>query len=503
MAVGDGSLSLIAVSTFPDWLRATHLLNVLFLTLLARSGLEILSSFPKLYWDDHCAHGTEVLKLTRKPVPTGRLTIGLEEEESWSPLLALPGRRNLGLGRHWHFAAVIAWIATGAVYVVLLFAAGEWRRLVPSSWSIFPDALDAALTYLSLDVPAPGEPYNGLQQLVYFSIVFGLAPLTIASGAAMSPALIGRFPGFVRLFGGKQRARTIHFACLAGFVLFTVSHTALVALHGLRGRLGEILLGAADAEHAVAFALVALAAIVALNVAATVGSLTRPRGAQRALDVLVAPLQRVLSRALVSRQRYDRALVTPRHRINGFPPKGEPYERLRADSFASWQLEVGGLVERPLRLGLDALRRLEPSTQVVTHNCIQGWTGVAEWTGVPLARVLELCGPLPAARFVVFHALDDKADTPDEIEPGTGLFYETIELAVARHPQALLAYEMNGEPLAVEHGAPLRLRLENQLGFKMVKWLRAIELVDDVAQIGDGHGGWKEDHVYFDSAAAI
>ncbi len=108
-----------------------------------------------------------------------------------------------------------------------------------------------------------------------------------------------------------------------------------------------------------------------------------------------------------------------------------------------------------------------------------------------------------AARFVVFHALDDKADTPDEVEPGVGLFYETIELAVARHPQALLAYEMNGEPLAVEHGAPLRLRLENQLGFKMVKWIEAIEFVEDVKSIYKGEGGFAEDNEFFGELANI
>jgi len=483
----------------------THALDVLFLILVARSGVEILSSFPKLYWSDHCTPGTEALKLTRRPLPTGRLWTGLEEEESWSPWLALPGRTNLGLGRHWHFTSVLAWIATGLAYVMLLFTSGEWRRLVPTSLSVLSDAWTSVLTYLSFELPPPGDPYNGAQQLAYFGVVFGLAPLAIATGAAMSPAVAGRFPRYLSLFGGRQRARTLHFGCLVAFVGFTLAHTALVVLHGLPEGLAAIVLGSTEASRrdAALLGVAALLVIVGVNVAATAGSLARPALAQRVLDGIGEPLQRVLARTLVSRQRYTPADVSPYLRINGYPPAGDDYEAMLADGFRDWRLDVGGLVERPLSLGLDELRALDRVELITKHNCIQGWSGVAAWSGVPLACVLELCRVRPEARFVVFHALDDKAETGVGAEPREGLFYGSILLEVARQPQSILAYAFNGLPLPCERGAPLRLRLENQLGFKMVKWIDRIELVADLSEVGRGRGGWKEDHVHFGSTAAV
>ena len=127
------------------------------------------------------------------------------------------------------------WILTGLVYVALLFPSGEWRRLVPTSWSIVPDAFHAAATYLNghLAEPKPGHAYNALQQLAYFAVVFLLAPLQIATGAAMSPSIIARFPRYTRLFGGRQAARTLHFLGLCAFAAFVVVHTVMVLLHGL------------------------------------------------------------------------------------------------------------------------------------------------------------------------------------------------------------------------------------------------------------------------------
>ncbi|MBA3234154.1 MAG: molybdopterin-dependent oxidoreductase, partial [Propionibacteriales bacterium] len=482
-----------AAGDFPGWLRATHLLNVLFLTLLVRSGLEILSSFPKLYWTDHCTPGREWLRLTRRPLPQGRSWTALEEEEEWSPWLALPGGSKLGLGRHWHFAAVLGWVVTGTAYVALLFAADEWRRLVPTSWSVFGNAWDDLITYLSFALPPPGDPYGPLQQLAYFGIVFLLAPLTIATGAAMSPALAGRFPGYVRLFGGKQIARSLHFACLAGFVLFTVVHTMLVVLHGLPAGLAAVLLDSETGSHRLAILLGALTLVLVLaaNVLATVGTRAYPRRAQRALGALVDPIQRALSHRLVSNQVYEPADISPYLRINGRPPAGDPYAEHAGSGFRKWRLNVGGLVQRPLSLSLKELRQLERREQVTKHNCIQGWSGVAAWSGVPLALVLDLCVPLSEASYLVLYAFDDKALTGVGAEPRTGLFYGAIDLALARQPQTILAYEFNGEPLPVERGAPLRLRLENQLGFKMVKWIDRIELVASFSEVGEGQGGWK------------
>lgn len=135
------------------------------------------------------------------------------------------------------------------------------------------------------------------------------------------------------------------------------------------------------------------------------------------------------------------------------------------------------------------------------HTCIQGWSAVVRWTGVPLATFVERCRPLPGARYVVFHAFDDKGLT--DPAHGTGHYYEVLDLDLALMPQAMLAYGMNGGPLPVEHGAPLRLRVENQLGFKMVKWIARIDFVADYAAIGEGHGRWRDDNMYYGNVVGI
>jgi hypothetical protein len=114
----------------------------LFIGLLIRSGIEILASHPRLYWNDGCTPGTEWLKFTKRKVPTGKDVIytAREDEVSVSPWIALPGRKNIGIGRHWHGVNSTLWLLTGVTYIVLLFATGEWSRLIPTSWDVFPRA---------------------------------------------------------------------------------------------------------------------------------------------------------------------------------------------------------------------------------------------------------------------------------------------------------------------------------------------------------------------------
>ncbi|HET7026754.1 MAG TPA: molybdopterin-dependent oxidoreductase [Candidatus Limnocylindrales bacterium] len=490
---------------FPLAVRLTHFFNILFLSLLIRSGIEILGAHPMLYWRDDCRPGSEWVRFTRKRMPSGGLWTAEDEKQPYSPLVALPGRDHLGLGRYWHFLALGGWIVTGLLYVVLLFTSAEWQRLVPTSWDIFPRAASAALDYLQFHLPPEGNPYNALQQLTYFAVVFVLSPLQIATGLAMSPAVAGRFPWFPALFGGRQAARSLHFIGLLAFVVFTVHHTALVVAHGLTAGLAAIVLGVTsdptptETALAVALTILGLAAIVAIHIWATHDSLADPRRMQDRLQRVVDPPQRLLLQPLVSRQAYSPRAITEIPRPNGRPPHDSTWQQLAENDFRGFVFEVSGLVEEPFGVSLDELRGLGAVTQVTKHNCIQGWSQVASWTGVPLGTLLDRARPLPGARYLLFRTFDDKWEHAGD----HGYFYETVDLALARHPQSILAWGMNGAPLSAPFGAPLRLRLESQLGYKMVKWVRSAELIADYRTIGEGKGGWRADVLHYSQIAPI
>ena len=488
---------------FPLGIRLTHAFNLVFLTLLIRSGIEILGGHPMLYFNDHCRPGSEWIRFTSKRMFRNLRWTAEDEKEPYTPWLALPGRDNLGLGRFWHFVSVVGWLMTGLVYLLVLFTSEQWHRLVPTSAAVFHEAGQAAVAYLRLDVPPPGNPYNALQQLTYFVLVFVLAPLQINTGLAMSPALAGRFQWFPRLFGGRQGARSLHFVGLIVFVAFTVHHVALVIAHGLVDGLAAIVLGeqtatAGERAVAVAIALTFVTALVALHVWATRRSLVQPRAVQAALQRIVDPLQARLLQPLTSRQSYRPEDITQDPRPNGRPPRNQAYVDLAERSFAGWTFEVGGLVARPLSLTLDELRRLQSEHQITQHKCIQGWSYTAAWQGVPLRAFLDRCLPDQKARYILFRTFDEKWE-----EPGHGEYYSVIDLDLARAPQTLIAYDMNGQPLPAAFGAPLRLRLENQLGYKMVKWIRSIELVADYHDIGAGQGGWRADLLHYSRIAPI
>ena len=270
---------------YPWFVVITHALNIFFLLMLGSSGLEVLSSFPKLYWNDGCPPGREWARFSKRAYggDSRRPWISLDEEEAWNPVVAMPGRKHLGIGRHWHFLTVHFWIATGAVYITMVFATGYWTYLVPTSWSIFPDAVEAIGTYLQFELPAklPGEPFNAAQKLAYFGVVFVLAPVQVASGAAMSPSVLARFPWYGRLFGGKQGARSVHFLGLCAFAGFVVVHTAMVIIHGLPKEWAKIVLGDPGGSRTLAVIVgsAGLLLIVLLHVVLTVLSRLRPRTA--------------------------------------------------------------------------------------------------------------------------------------------------------------------------------------------------------------------------------
>ena len=270
---------------FPLLLRLTHFFNFLFLSLLVRSGIEIIGAHPRFYWNNHCTPGSEWLSFLKKKLPENQLWTSEEEVRPLSSWLALPGRNNLGLGRHWHFWSVWGWLLTGLVYLALLFLTLQWQRLIPTSWQIFPEAWNALKTYLSFELPKGGHLYNPLQQLTYFLLIFLLTPIQIISGIFMAPAICGRFPKAARVLGGKQGARSIHLIGLIAYLGFFVIHLLMVILHGFGEGMAKIVLGSLEASHVTAMVIgLSAALVVVFHVLATKASLQYPLRVKRALE---------------------------------------------------------------------------------------------------------------------------------------------------------------------------------------------------------------------------
>jgi DMSO/TMAO reductase YedYZ molybdopterin-dependent catalytic subunit len=178
--------------------------------------------------------------------------------------------------------------------------------------------------------------------------------------------------------------------------------------------------------------------------------------------------------------------------LPGTPPVpcDERYQELAKSNFADWRLVVDGLVERPAQLLLSELRDMPARTQITRHDCVEGWSCIGKWKGVPLGELLDRVGLMPRAKYIVFYC----ADVLDDYSGDN--YYESLDLVDAFHPQTILAYEFNDRVLPIPHGAPLRLRAERQLGYKMAKYVMRIQAVEGFAQIGGGNGGYWEDRGY-------
>jgi DMSO/TMAO reductase YedYZ molybdopterin-dependent catalytic subunit len=224
--------------------------------------------------------------------------------------------------------------------------------------------------------------------------------------------------------------------------------------------------------------------------------LSRQPWMRRILDS-AETLTRVTQRALLSpddlAREFSEADISKNFRANGSVSVDDPaYLAHAANGFADWKLEVGGLVENPLRLSLAALRAMPSRTQITRHDCVEGWSCIGKWKGVPLSAVLEQARLKPAARYIVFYCADALGKRGTEAD----LYYESIGLEDAFHAQTILAYDMNDRVLPIPHGAPLRLRVERQLGYKMPKYVMRIVAVDSFAGIRGGRGGYWEDYGY-------
>lgn len=241
---------------------------------------------------------------------------------------------------------------------------------------------------------------------------------------------------------------------------------------------------------------------------------------------------------------FPKSAISANFRANGTVDPPDPdYKASAQQKFENWRLQVTGLVDHPLSLTLADIRALPQRTQITRHDCVEGWSCIGQWTGAPLFHVLDRAGVRPQARFMVCYcadsmdansivstnAADSSADTDasdkatdgqdasdkdasdkdsansdgansddansDDAMPDTH-YYTSLDLVDARHPQTILAYEMNGAALDVPHGAPLRLRVERQLGYKMPKYLRRLDFVEDFSQLRGGRGGYWEDLGY-------
>jgi sulfoxide reductase catalytic subunit YedY len=477
-------------SGFPWWLQLQHFLNMLFMMFIIRAGIQILADHPRLYWARDCTPGTEWFRFQRA-VPEGRIWTAKDDAVTMPTWLGIPGlRHTIGLARWWHFSIVMLWTINGIAFYVLIFATGQWLRLVPVTWGVFPAALSTAIQYASLNFPVDESwtRYNGLQQLSYFITVFIAAPVSITTGLLQSPAISNRLGPLKRVLN-RQAARSIHFISFCWFVLFILAHGIMVFITGLRENTNHMFAGVENNSWT-GFPLFVLAMVI-VGLAwwlASPFTIRHARLVQRIGEFMIGGIKGFSEWWDPNAQLTERD-ISPHFWPNGTMPNSAEFDALVESQFVHWRLRVDGLVEAPYEFSLADLRALPKQEQITTHFCIQGWTGVAKWGGVPMRDIVDLVRPMPEARYVVFYSLADGDDG--------GRYYDVHKISNMRHRLTMLAYEMNGAPLSVLHGAPLRLRCENELGFKMVKWIAAIEFVRDFADLGAGEGGYNEDHEFF------
>ncbi len=477
----------------PAWVIVTHLANFFFMVMIVRAGWQILADHPRLYTKMDCTPDREVLRF-RGPVPKDRVWTAKDDAITLSPLFGMPGgRHTIGVARHWHFIFDILFVVNGIVYVVLLFATSHYLKLVPTQVSILPDAGSCIVQYAALHLPpAPGGyfRFDAIQQLSYFAVIFVLGPLAILSGLAMSPALDNRFKFYQRIFGNRQAARTLHFLIMCAFLAFYAVHMTMVAATGFSKNLDSITLGVFHNDlNGVALFMLAIAVTVAFNVWAIHFSWTRTRVLQRISNATVGRLMDLLFDHYSPRAEYAEQDISPYFWPNGLVPTSDEWRRLHDGDFRDYRLRVHGLVEQPVELSLSDLRAMARNDQITMHNCIQGWSAIGKWSGVPFTALIDLVRPREECQWVMFYSFGEGGEG--------GQYYDSHSLRDLRHPQSLLAYEMNGEALPVLHGAPLRLRVENQLGFKQVKWISEIEFVHHFSQRGAREGGYNEDHEFY------
>ena len=480
-----------ATTGFPGWARWQHFLNLFFLIFIVRSGVQILSDHPRLYWTRHSTPGRDWFRI-QNPVPSDPLWTAKQDSISLPGQVGLPGlRHSIGLARWWHLGVDAVWLLNGVIFLVLLFATARWERLVPTSWDVFPNAVSVLIQYLSLNWPTDDGwvAYNGLQLIAYFITVFVAAPLALLTGLGMSPALSARLRRVSTVFS-IQTARSLHFLVLGWFLIFIVIHTTFVFTTGLLVNLNHVYAGRTD-DSWLGFWLFAASMVVVVVgwIAATPFTIRHPRVVQRAGQAIVGPLQQLFEHVDPKPGQYSEKDISPYFWHNGQYPDSDEYKALFDGGFADYRLRIHGLVDNPTDLDLAQLRALPHHEQITQHFCIQGWSGIAKWGGVSMQAIVDLVKPHPEAKWVIFYSLGEGSDK--------GIYYDAHPIEHMSHHLTMLAYDMNNEPLPFGHGAPLRLRNEIEVGFKQVKWIKGIEFVAHFSEIGGGYGGYNQDHEFF------
>lgn len=475
----------------PAWVGWQHFFNLFLMTFIIRSGIQILSDHPRLYWTRHSTPGKEWFRI-QKEVPDDPLWTAKQDSVSLPGQFGLPGiRHSIGLARWWHLGVDVLWLLNGLFFYVMIFATGHWQRLVPLSWDFIPNSASVALQYLSLDWPTDNgwAAYNGLQLGAYFLTVFVAGPLAFVTGLGMSPALSTRFRRVSSVLS-IQTARSLHFLVMVWFIFFIVMHVTLVFATEMRKNLDHMYASRDDGSWVGFWVFAASMVIVILGwVMATPLTLRHPRIVQRVGYALIGPVQRLFEHVDSRPGQYTEKDISPYLWHNGHYPETDEYNALYRDGFIDYRLHVGGLVDNPVELDLAQLRAMPLHEQITQHFCIQGWSGVAKWGGVSMQTIVDLVQPRPEAKWVVFYSLGDG--------PDGGIYYDVHPLEQMSYQLTMLAYDMNGEPLDYGHGAPLRLRNEVQLGFKQVKWVKGVEFVEHFSEVGGGYGGYNQDHEFF------
>jgi DMSO/TMAO reductase YedYZ molybdopterin-dependent catalytic subunit len=217
----------------------------------------------------------------------------------------------------------------------------------------------------------------------------------------------------------------------------------------------------------------------------------------RSAEALTKRVQRLFGGSHALAQEFTKADIAPSFRANGtLNPGTADYQKHVDSNFKNWRITVSGLVEHPLSISMDQLRAMPSRTQITRHDCVEGWSCIGEWKGTQVQLLLAMAKPKEGARYVVFRCADPMTDSDGDGVNDTDFYYESLDMVEATHPQTILAYQLNGQSLGIEHGAPVRVRAERQLGYKQPKYVMAIEVVDNFGTIAGGKGGYWEDQGY-------